>query len=40
MRNIHISKRDDMPLLKSCAVRAVGILLALIVCSVVIMILT
>ncbi len=40
MHNIHISKRDDMPFAKACAVRAVGILLALIVCSVVIMMLT
>ncbi len=40
MHNIHISKRDDMPLLKACLVRAVSILLALIVCSVVIMMLT
>ena len=36
----HISKRDDMPLSKACAVRAVGIVLALIVCSIVIMLLT
>ena len=37
---IHISKRDDMPLSKACAIKAIGIVLALIVCTVIIMLLT
>ena len=37
---IQIAKRDDMPMLKSWGVRAIGIALALVVCSVVILLLT
>ena len=37
---IQIAKRDDMPMLKSWVVRAIGIVLALLVCSVVILLLT